>query len=623
MARTLLVSALLFCTSGLFAASPWTPVGPPGGAVYGLAIDPKDAHVLYAGTWAGGIWKSKDGGANWTRLSGPPVDETFNGVVVSPADSRLVLGASPLGLYRSADAGVTWKKVMDLGPTSQPEMTGFAFDPAKPAIVYASTDADGHPAGVFKSTDSGTTWKAANEGIHQNSRVYNVAVSRDSASVFAASSDGVYQSDDGGATWKLALSGKATHSVATGPDGIVLAGTQGDGIWRTTDGSTWEVTTTDAKMSGNRVFALLSSSATPGLVYAGVPNRILRSTDGGVTWKTFARQFNWINFRSVAIDEKSGAVFGGTGRDGVVKSIDGGETWTTGAGILSLGVTSILVDPAAPKRIFVGTTQGGLHRSDDGGATWTLSNEGITSRSVHSIAAHPTEKGTLMVGTREGAFRSTDSGASWTHTLKGGCDPEVQHLRFVPSNPKRVWAHSGRDFCQVMRSDDGGLTWKESKTPRPDSSMVGHFAFHVDATDPDKIAFNTDRKLHLSTDGGTTWTEATGIPATSRIQAIIATKSAEQLFAATTDGIYRSADGGKTWTASGGADLNVRRLLFDPASGTIWAGAWKGVHRSTDDGKTWSRVGGDPPHPDVVALALESKALLVGFSGGGVYRLTP
>ena len=116
-----------------------------------------------------------------------------------------------------------------------------------------------------------------------------------------------------------------------------------------------------------------------------------------------------------------------------------------------------------------------------------------------------------------------------------------------------------------------------------------------------------------------------GIPPTSRIQAIVAGKTADELFAATNKGVYRSADGGKTWVAAGSGTeaLNVRRLLVDQASGTIWAGAWKeGVLRSADGGKTWARVGGEPPHPDVVALALESpSSLLVGLDGGGVWRL--
>jgi hypothetical protein len=173
--RSLFLSALLFVAAGALAASPWSPVGPPGGAVYGLSIDPKDANILYAGTFGGGVWKSKDGGANWTRLTGVPVDETVNAVAVSPTDSRIVLAASSYGLYRSADAGATWKRVLDQGK-SQPAMTGFAFDPSKPATVYASSDSDGHPAGIFKSTDSGATLTAANCGISCNSRVWGVAL---------------------------------------------------------------------------------------------------------------------------------------------------------------------------------------------------------------------------------------------------------------------------------------------------------------------------------------------------------------------------------------------------------------------------------------------------------------
>ncbi|HRY46005.1 MAG TPA: hypothetical protein P5164_18900, partial [Thermoanaerobaculia bacterium] len=189
-------------------ASAWSPVGPPGGAAYGLALDPKDANVLYAGAFGGGVWKSTDGGARWGRLSGLPAEETVNAVAVHPTDSRTVLAAGFTALWRSADGGSTWKKVLDQ-KVQQPTMTGFAFDPTAPATVYASADNDGFPTGVFKSTDSGATWKAANVGINPNSRVRGVAVSRDGKSVFAASEDGVYLSTDGGASWTVALPRKA------------------------------------------------------------------------------------------------------------------------------------------------------------------------------------------------------------------------------------------------------------------------------------------------------------------------------------------------------------------------------------------------------------------------------
>lgn len=621
------LAAFLAVPTDGFAASPWSPVGPPGGAVYGLALDPKDASVLYAGAWSGGVWKSTDGGATWARLSGVPARETVNALAVGPADSKVVLAAGFTALWRSADAGATWKKVLDQ-KMQQPAMTGLAFDPATPSNVWASSDSDGHPAGVFRSTDSGATWKPVDAGTSSITRAWGVAVSRDGKTVVAGSSTGIYRSADSGATWERRLEDKAVHSVAVLPDGVVLAGTLGDGVLRSTDqGATFAETKSDARMTGNTVYALLASAKTPGLVYAGIPNRVLRSTDGGATWTTFSKGFNWVNFRSLALDETSGTVWAGSGRDGVVRTTDGGANWTAGRGFLSLEVTSVLVDPASPKRLFVGTTQGGIHRSEDGGATWALSNEGLTNRAVHSLAADPASPGTFLAGTRKGAFRSTDGGESWTHVLKGGCDPEVHHLRYAPSDPKRVYAHSGRSFCQVARSDDGGLTWRDLKAPRDASSLLGYFAFHVDAASADRLAYSDDRRLYLSSDGGATWTHASGIPPTTRIQAIVAAKAQGELFAATAKGIWRSSDGGKTWAVAGkGAETtNVTRLLLDPSTGTIWAGALKeGILRSTDGGKTWARVGGEPPHPELSALALEpSGALLVGFEGAGVWRLDP
>lgn len=58
-----------------------------------------------------------------------------------------------------------------------------------------------------------------------------------------------------------------------------------------------------------------------------------------------------------------------------------------------------------------------------------------------------------------------------------------------------------------------------AETPSPDSTLLGHFAFHVDAESPDRILFSTDRHLYLSSDGGATWSATTGIEPTSRVKA--------------------------------------------------------------------------------------------------------
>jgi hypothetical protein len=73
------------------------------------------------------------------------------------------------------------------------------------------------------------------------------------------------------------------------------------------------------------------------------------------------------------------------------------------------------------------------------------------------------------------------------------------------------------------------------------------------------------------------------------------------------------------------ADANVQTLLLDPSAKTIYAGTWReGVFASKDGGRHWVKVGGEPPHPDIVSLALDASGpgrLLAGTGGGSVWRL--
>jgi hypothetical protein len=72
-------------------------------------------------------------------------------------------------------------------------------------------------------------------------------------------------------------------------------------------------------------------------------------------------------------------------------------------------------------------------------------------------------------------------------------------------------------------------------------------------------------------------------------------------------------------------DENTQALLLDPATGTVYAATWrKGVFASKDGGRSWTNVGGDPPHPDIVGLALDASGpgrLLAATGGGSVWRL--
>ena len=110
VARPMLAIAL--AASSLAMANDWTPFGPSGGTVRSLAHDAASGTV-YAGTYAGGVLKSGDGGASWAAVAPEIRGQTVNALALDPAAPRTVFaGTYSNGVWRSTDAGATWKRVL-------------------------------------------------------------------------------------------------------------------------------------------------------------------------------------------------------------------------------------------------------------------------------------------------------------------------------------------------------------------------------------------------------------------------------------------------------------------------------------------------------------------------------
>ena len=131
-----------------------------------LAVDPRSSEVVYAavgtsGTWAPGIYRSNDGGANWAALAGGLVGSSFNTVAVDPTDPTIVYaGATDTGVFRSADGGASWVPVND-GLTGF-DVSAITIDAQAPSVVYVGTS-----GGVFRSADAGAHWSSL--GFHEES----------------------------------------------------------------------------------------------------------------------------------------------------------------------------------------------------------------------------------------------------------------------------------------------------------------------------------------------------------------------------------------------------------------------------------------------------------------------
>src|SRR6185295_2079946 len=210
----------------------WSLVSGSMKGVTVLGIDPQTPTVLYAGTWCQGLFKSVDAGVTWrgTGLIGDGV--CVGSVVVDPrAPATLYVNGS-----RSTDGAATWSR---FGPPSAPRSI-LVIDPQAPTTLYAGSDG----SGVFKTTDGGGSWHTASSGLF-----------RPPVTVVA---------------------------VDPSAPGTVYAGTSTSGFFKSTDsGGSWRRAGTDLSPGAS---ALAIDPHVPTTLYAGVGVNVAKSTDGGETW---------------------------------------------------------------------------------------------------------------------------------------------------------------------------------------------------------------------------------------------------------------------------------------------------------------------------------------------------
>ena len=139
--------------------SRWTPIGPWIGDVQTLAVDPANPRNVYAGTRNGGVFRSTDAGATW-KASADMANTDVRRVAVDPTNPKHVLaGTDRGGLWASRDGGVTfsWQGLGGMGAVLyERSARGVVFAPSDPKVVYATV--------MLKSANGGAAWTAMKEG---------------------------------------------------------------------------------------------------------------------------------------------------------------------------------------------------------------------------------------------------------------------------------------------------------------------------------------------------------------------------------------------------------------------------------------------------------------------------
>lgn len=248
------------------------------------------------------------------------------------------------------------------------------------------------------------------------------------------------------------------HALAVSPSdpNVVFFGHH-NGIMRSADGGrTWRPLVSQRSFDA---MGLAVSRSDPHTIYLAGHGVFQLSTDGGAMWQPVQHNLPGTDIHGLAMspDEPrtlSAFVVG----HGVFGSADGGQTWQGVGGPLLRDATALVSAGGDPETLYVATARSGLFRSVDGGRTWVGLAADAPFRQIVALAVDPSVRRTLYAGTDVGLAKSADGGATW-HVLPfpGG---NAVALAVSPSTPDRLYAIEVKDGKGLVhRSENGGQVW--------------------------------------------------------------------------------------------------------------------------------------------------------------------
>ena len=521
-----------------------------------ILVDSRDARVLYVGAHRhqepGGFYKSQDGGHTW-RENADLRKEAIYALEQSTKDPNLFLAGTNHGIFRSDDAGESWVALSTqsaLGPTGLPgglkNVESLAIDPTDTNILYAGTWFL-----PYKSTDGGQSWRIIKNGMIEDSDVFAIDIDRNEARhIIASACSGIYETRDGGENWKKI-----------------------QGI----------------PSSSRRTRAILQHPTIKGLIFAGTTEGFWRSQDGGASWMLMTSKALEIN--AIAVHpERPDDVYISTNNYGVMLARDAGKTFVpTNGGYSSRFTNTIVSDIERPNRFYsttINTTTGGgfFFVSDDGGLTWQPSMRNMSNRVTgYAILQNPQDANTIYLGTNYGLYTSHDRGASWNYV---SAPKAVTPAAKGKTTKKKTTATSRAASPTVTEPPAIAAVESSSNTAQGTRRRRVAVKKPVPAKKIPAVTPPVPTPVYLSEPVNSlaqTWDE----------------NGRAGILAATVSGLYRTFDaakGGQLILYGGDLDKRTTAIWTSPRDPRmIWVGTVSsGLLLSQDGGATWQRVAGVP-----------------------------
>ncbi|MCB0532108.1 MAG: PKD domain-containing protein [Saprospiraceae bacterium] len=587
-------------------AGDWKQLGPtyknatsgwnPGvGRVTSIGIDATNKLHLIIGSPTGGVWKTLDGGQNWTPLTDDYSTVDVYALEISPYNSNHYLWGSTSGrIYRSTDGGATWTTTGNVSGSGR--VSRIQFHPTNSNIVYAVSES----SGLYRSTNGGANWTAVSGASGTSG--YDVEFKPGDPNTIYFSGRNVYRSTNGGTSFSQ-ISGFGTSSNNYKMMGVSPA-------------------------NPNVVYVLESNGGRFGAFY--------KSTNSGASFTKLidGDDINFFGYSATGDDDRGQAP-----RDMDVavrlsnadevhiagihtwKSLDGGQSffltsyWVPStAASLGVGYNHADVDilKFSGDTLYVGT-DGGFYRSTDGAASFDDLSTGLCIREFYKIGVSKTNPNVVSGGAQDnGTSVMRTANRTWVDWL--GADGMETFVDWSNANNLYGTSQNG----SMYRSTNQGNT--RSNISKPPDVEDGAWITPFEQ-DPQvaNIIYAAFADVWRSTNNGSSWTKISNFDNGNFNHMKLAPSDNQRIYVARGSSLFTTANGGGTWTtiasAWGGSTINFiavhpqnpQRLLIVTASA---------VYHSTNAGSSWTNIGGGLPSGTKYCAVWEDKGKNGIYVGG-------
>ena len=420
-------------------------------------VNDNGQRTIFVGAASGGVWKSVNGGTIFKPVFDRETAQSIGAVTIDPSDHKTVwvgTGESWVrnsvsvgdGVYKSTDGGENWT---NMGLKDTEHIAKILVDPKDGNTVYVCATGhlwnDNKERGVFKTSDGGKTWNKVLAGPNDSTGCGMMAMSPEAPKTIFAS------------LWDFRRQGWTFRS---GSD----SGSDASGLYKSTDGGDhWtELTTSNSKGLPDKPWgriALAVSASKPNIVYANIESKksaLYRSDDGGQSWNRLdSSQFVvWrpFYFGNLIVDPKD--------ENKIFKpdlflllSVNGGRSFSIVSGSAHGDFHTVWIDPTNPNMVYAGD-DGGLWASVDGGTRWKHLLNLPVSQFYHVSVDHADpyhvygglQDNSAWVG--DSSFPGGVTNARWENMYNG----DGMWMFEDPSDPAYIYAeYQGGEVGRVNR----------------------------------------------------------------------------------------------------------------------------------------------------------------------------